>query len=132
MGRWIRLLLWPLVLTSACGPISVPSSVAPDSFPRTATLATIEAAVCHDTGIRGVVHSDPDDPRVAWLVEADGREYDIVWPHGYRAEFFLLGDEVFLRTYDHKGRVFVTTTDIPRSVCATGNPGVVLLMQTSP
>ena len=84
--------------------------------------------------ISGVLRSDTADPHVAWLETDNGLRIEVVWPTGYRAAWNTFGDGPWLEVYDLKGRLFMTTTDIPSAghICDAGRPGTVLLMQTDP
>ena len=35
----------------------------------------------------GILHGDPDDPRVAWLINPDGVRIELRWPPGFTARF---------------------------------------------
>lgn len=35
----------------------------------------------------GILHGDPADPRLAWLVNPDGLRIEIQWPRGFTARF---------------------------------------------
>lgn len=61
---------------------------------QTYTLPTLdsEVAFCAGVGYNGVLHGDPDDPRLAWG-ETETRtnrlilRQELVWPSGYTARF---------------------------------------------
>jgi hypothetical protein len=108
--------------TQTPGPLPAPS------------IPTILSTVCRQVKISGVLQSDPADPHVAWLATDQEERIEVVWPMGYRAQWNTFGDQPWLEVYDTKGRLFMTTTDIPsaRHVCDAGRPGTVLLMQTDP
>jgi hypothetical protein len=42
---------------------------------------------CESALAQGVLHGDPNDPRVAWLVNADGLRIELQWPRGFSARF---------------------------------------------
>jgi hypothetical protein len=121
-----------VVLTTlliGCGSLVVSAPpVVPRSFDPEPTLWTVSTRECEPTGITGVLHSDPADPRVAWLVTPDERRVEVVWPTGYRARFVWVGGMLALEVFDDKARLFATTTDVFTRTCSTGRPDVVLLM----
>jgi hypothetical protein len=74
-------LLWPIAaMLVACGTIL--------PWP-TADLPTMAADTggCRGVGLEATLAGDPTDPRVAWLIDDQGRRHDLIWPPGYTARF---------------------------------------------
>lgn len=132
--HWRRTLLIAVVgVLGGCA--LTPFQSGPSTSVAPFSLTTISTRACHHVDLAGYsLRTDPADSHAAWLENDKGQRIEVVWPSGYRAEWNLLGDVPWLAVYDAKGRLFMTTTDIPaaRHVCDSGQPGTVLLMQTDP
>jgi hypothetical protein len=120
------------LITVLAGCVTVtPQTELPASLP-VPSLTTVPIRVCDPVAVTGVLHTDPSDPRVAWLETPEGDRVEVVWPLGYRAKWITPSGELWLEVDDAKGRMFMTTNDIPsrNHVCESGRPNTVLLMQT--
>jgi hypothetical protein len=121
------------VLTALlAGCVTVTTQTEPPASLPVPHLTTVPTRTCDPVAVTGVLHTDPGDPRVAWLETSDGARIEVVWPTGYAASWITLGRELFLEVHDPQGRLFMTTTDIPNPnhICDSGRPNTVLLMQT--
>jgi hypothetical protein len=80
-GR-LRLAGWVLVVVatalSGCGPAALATGPA---------VVGGQEVVCMAALAEGILHGDPDDPRLAWLVNPDGVRYELQWPRGFTARF---------------------------------------------
>ena len=104
------------------------------SWPWTGTssersLPTVSApSTCDRIELKGILKSDPTDPRVAWLaLEPTGRRQDVVWPDGYHAKFVQVGDRQVVEIFDGAGQQLVGDDDWIMAACDIGQPGLVLL-----
>jgi hypothetical protein len=43
--------------------------------------------MCQAALAQGVLHGDPNDPRLAWLINPDGLRTELQWPRGFTARF---------------------------------------------
>ena len=87
-----------LLLAAACGaqtPSGIATSSAPD--PRGILLPASSVAwppppatppACAGVGLDAVLHGDPGDSSIAWLVDrSQGERIEVRWPPGFRARF---------------------------------------------
>lgn len=81
--RVLVILAAALMAACAGAPIPGPSPQASRKLP---TIA-VDTGACRDIGLDAILHGDPDDPRLAWLVLASGRRQEIVWRPGFSARF---------------------------------------------
>lgn len=81
LGR-LRVAAWMLVivatLLTGCGPAAVATGP---------TIVGGEEVMCESALAEGILHGDPGDPRVAWLINPDGLRYELQWPRGFTARF---------------------------------------------
>ena len=115
-GRLAVTALAALALIVACGP----EALAVPTVDRTA-----EQLGCTGIGLDATLTGDPNDPRRAWLVQADTeRRVDIVWPAGYRARF-----TPSIEVLDAGGNVVMAAGDQVTTACVIGgNPDAPLLI----
>ena len=100
-----------------------PGEVAlPTEVPQVLPSGVLEA--CAGVGLDAVLHGDPYDPRVAWLINNLGTRIDVIWPVGYRARFAPT-----LEVLDAAGLVVLREGDPVTGGCVTGDP---LLLQLEP
>lgn len=115
-GRPLALAGAVALLVVACGP-------------ETLTLPTEERTAeqlgCAGIGLDATLSGDPNDPRLAWLVQAGTqRRVDVVWPAGYRARFVPA-----IEVLDAGGNVVMTAGDQVTTACVIGgNPDAPLLI----
>ena len=73
-----------------------------------------------------IVHGDPTDPRVAWLINklpgGGARRIEVAWPPGYRARF-----APELEILDSSGEVKMREGDPVDGTCGTAEDGAVIL-----
>jgi hypothetical protein len=86
---------------------------------------------CAGVGLDAIVHGDPADPKVAWLINrlpapGDGR-IEVAWPPGYRARF-----APNLEVLDGTGRIRLREGDPIDGTCGTGVDGAVILELSFP
>ncbi len=93
----------------------------PTEQPVSLPAGAVEA--CGGVGIDAVLHGDPADPRVAWLVSAQGTRIDVEWPRGYRARF-----DPALEIVDGSGTPVLGEGAHVTGGCVTGDEHVLLLM----
>ena len=80
---------------------------------------------CGGVGMDATLHGDPEDPRVAWLVNQvpGGRQrVEVAWPPGYRARF-----SPALEVLDGSGSVKLREGDHIDGACGTTKDGEVIL-----
>jgi hypothetical protein len=105
-------------LTLAQGEIALPTEVP-------VILPSGETEVCAGIGLSAVLHGDPHEPHVAWLVNSLGTRIDVTWPAGYRARFVPT-----LEVLDAAGAVVLREGDPVTEGCVTSDPHVLHLQPT--
>jgi hypothetical protein len=88
-------------------------------------LPSGETEVCAGIGLSAVLHGDPHDRHVAWLVNSLGTRIDVTWPAGYRARFVPT-----LEVLDAAGAVVLREGDPVTEGCVTSDPHVLHLQPT--
>ncbi len=73
-----------------------------------------EGAPCAGVGLNAILHGDPDDPQLAWLVTEVGTRVNVAWPIGYRARF-----NPTIEVLDHTGMVVLREGDRIHGGCTT-------------
>jgi hypothetical protein len=86
---------------------------------------------CAGVGLDAVLHGDPADPKVAWLInrlgDLPGKRLEVAWPPGFRARF-----APELEVLDGTGRVRLREGDHIDGTCGTGADGAVILELSFP
>lgn len=128
------------VLLGACAtsvPPAAPTPSAPSNaatavaygFPlRTLPPVTVPSGAvvtCAGIGlVDAALHGDPNDPKLAWLINAVGpSRIDLVWPSGYSARF-----DPQLEIVDPNGVVVMREGDQIEGACVTSQPNLLLLL----
>jgi hypothetical protein len=142
--------IWPVQLVvlliascvvSACGSLfpSPPVSTALPLQPGELALVTHEPfsppqgmpLVCAGVGLNAMVHGDPTDPKVAWLINRNGgsekARIEVAWPPGFRARFVPR-----LEVLDDTGRVRLREGDHINGTCGSAADGAVILELSFP
>jgi hypothetical protein len=99
------------------GPSEIALPTASWSIPSGAAVA------CAGVGLNAVLHGDPRDPRVAWLITDTEVRLDVIWLPGYHARFVPA-----LEVLDATGAVVLHGGDAVTGGCVTGDPGVLFLI----
>lgn len=89
-----------------------------------------QQVLCAGGGFPGVIRlrGSPDDPRLVWMVDADGTRTELAWPVGYSAKF---GPE--LELLDNSGRVVGRQGSLVVGGCQTADHGVMSVeLENSP
>jgi hypothetical protein len=103
-------------------------SVACSSTPRTLPLPVAGFPDrCRGVGVEATLGGDPSDPRVTWLVSADGSQTPLVWPSGWTGRF-----TPSLEVLDAKGTVRYRQGDAVSAACLAGpaeHPASLLMIE---
>ncbi|HSM18544.1 MAG TPA: hypothetical protein VK845_16270 [Gemmatimonadales bacterium] len=104
--------------------VAVPSgSLPPATDLQLPTIDLPAQTPCAGIGLDAILHGDPSDPRLAWLVTGGGVRRDIVWPSGYVARF-----EPDLEVIDATGRVVYRAGDHIDGGCLVSDPDLLLIL----
>jgi hypothetical protein len=121
--------VFSLLVVAGCTSPAVTSAgpsveIAERPLPHQAPFFVPPGAVvaCAGVGLQAVLRGNPNDPRVAWLINPDGSRFDVVWPAGYRARFAPR-----LEVLDAAGNVVIRDGDPVSGGCVTDQPRVLLL-----
>ncbi|MEP7379403.1 MAG: hypothetical protein ABI725_07585 [Chloroflexota bacterium] len=78
---------------------------------------------CAGVGLDAVLHGDPADPHVAWIVDRlSGHRKEVTWPAGYQARF-----APDLLVFDPGGQVVLRENSPISGACVTAHQGVMHL-----
>jgi photosystem II stability/assembly factor-like uncharacterized protein len=105
------------------------SATSPPLLPSTYALPTLESdnGWCRGVGLDAMLAGDPTDPHVAWLIDANGRRREVVWPPGLTARF-----DPELQVVDRSGAIVLRAGAHIDSGCTAGpsdDPGSLLLIR---
>jgi hypothetical protein len=101
---------------SGSGLIALPTEQ-PQALPPGASL------MCAGIGISAVIHGDPADPHVTWLIAQPGARLETRWPPGYQAQF-----NPMLEVLDATGAVVLREGDHVNGGWETSGQDVLLLV----
>ncbi len=81
------------------------------------------AAACGGVGLDAILHGDPSDPGLTWIVDRrSGLRTEVLWPTGFSARF-----DPSLEVLDASGRVVHHEGELIGGGCVTGVEGQILL-----
>ena len=91
----------------------------------TPSLPTLseDTPACAGVGTEATLAGSPTDPRLAWMVDPQGRRHEIVWPRGFSARF-----DPDLAVLDASGKVVYRAGDRIGGGCATGTENTLLIL----